>query len=68
MQNHFIFEKFSNNATSSNNNDDDSNHTSLGKKLVYDEYGEFNPVQNQPTKYKFDDENIVIDLKHESNN
>ena len=63
----YDFEKFSNNATSSNN-DNDGNGTSLGKKLVYDEYGEFNPVQNQPTKYKFDDENIVIDLKNESNN
>ncbi len=71
----YNFAKYSN-ASGGPNNDDDTSSNS-GKKIKFnpkrvsfkDENDEFNPVQNNRTKYSFDNEDgaIVIDLKNDNN-
>lgn len=68
----YDFEKYINGSSSSSSN---NNGSSSSKKNIFNRrkfntetYGETDPIRNADTKYKFDDEDIVIDLKNENNN
>ena len=65
----YDFEKYVNNASTTSSDDSSSGKTLFKhKKPKNNDYSDdVNPVQNTETKYSFDDEGIVIDLKNDAN-
>ena len=64
----YDFEKYINSSTSSGDNNSSSGRPKFHRQKADSTNIDINPVQNSNTKYSFDDEGIVIDLKNDANN